>query len=64
MILLRTNLARYYHFVKPSLSSLTSLNDLENIMQERLLKSVKQVNIDTLRQTTLAQQVKHKLLLD
>lgn len=49
MILLRTNLAKWFHFARPALSSLASLKDLEQIMQKRVIKSIKEANDNTLQ---------------
>jgi hypothetical protein len=63
MILLRTNLARWFHFARPSLSALSSLPDLEAVMQERIIKSIKELNAHTLKRHSLVDQIQEKLVL-
>lgn len=64
MILLRTNLTRFFHFTKPALSSLSSFKEIENIMQKRLVSAIKAANTQTLKQYSLVDSIKEKLILD
>ena len=64
MILLRTNLARFFHFTKPALSTLSSFKDIENIMQKRLVSAIKSANTHTLRNYSLVESIKEKLAVD
>jgi hypothetical protein len=48
MILLRSRLLRFFHFVKPTLSSIGSKQDLEAIMQKRLARNIAEANDRTL----------------
>ena len=64
MILLRTNILRFYHFARPTLSNLSSLGELEQLMQQRLLSSVKQVNANTLKHYSLIDTIQEKLVLE
>jgi hypothetical protein len=64
MILLRTNLTRFFHFTKPALSTLSSFKEIENIIQKRLVSAIKDLNAQTLKQYSLVDSIKEKLVLD
>ncbi len=61
MILLRTNLTRFFHFTKPVLSSLSSFKDVEAALQKRLVAAVKEANAQTLQHYSLVESIKQKL---
>lgn len=63
MILLRSRLLRFYHFVKPTLSSIGSKQDLEAIMQKRLARNIAEANEQTLRHFSFRNISKMKLML-
>jgi hypothetical protein len=63
MILLRTRLLRWFHFAKPPLSSITSKQDLEAILQKRLLRNIAEVNAQTLQHYSFSATAQQKLLL-
>lgn len=61
MILLRSRLLRFFHFVKPTLSSIGSRQDLEAIMQKRLARSIAEANEQTLRHFSFRNASRYKL---
>jgi hypothetical protein len=63
MILLRSRLLRFFHFVKPSLSSLTCRGDLEAIMQKRLIRNIAEVNAQKLQHHSFTVSVQQQLQL-
>jgi hypothetical protein len=64
MILLRTNIVHLYHFARPAISNLSSLSELEQLMQQRLLTAVKQANTNTLKHYSLIDTIQEKLVLE
>lgn len=64
MILLRTNLTRFFHFTKPTLSTLSSFREVENILQKRLVSAIKATNAQTLSHYSLVNSIKEKLVVD
>lgn len=63
MILLRSRLLRFFHFVKPTLSSIGSKQDLEAIMQKRLIRNIAEANEQTLRHFSFRNTSKDKLVI-
>ena len=63
MILLRTNLTRFFHFAKPALNTLSSFTDIENIVQKRLASAIKSANTYNLRNYSLVESIKEKLAI-
>jgi len=64
MILLRTNLTRFFHFTKPALSTLTSLKDIETVLQKRLVAAIQATNTQTLQHYSLVDSIKQKLAVE
>jgi hypothetical protein len=63
MILLRSRLLRFFHFVKPTISSIGSKHELEVIMQKRLIRNIAEVNEQTLRHFSFRSAAKQTLLV-
>lgn len=63
MILLRSRVLRFFHFVKPTLSNIASRADLEAILQKRLLREVVDHNSQTLQQASFSTNAQSLLKL-
>lgn len=63
MILLRSRLLRFFHFVKPTISTISSKHELEAILQKRLIRNIAEVNEHTLRHFSFRSAAKETLLV-
>ena len=63
MILLRSNILRFYNFLSPSLSKIPSFQHLEDILQKRLVQNVKENNDNKLKHYSFESQITEQLLV-
>lgn len=63
IMILLNKLARFYHFSRPILSSVTSLKSLEGILQDRLISAIKASNTSTLRHYSFTSLIQQQLVL-